>query len=69
MTPAFDRKSVVKFKRNNVVFLATEEQSLELKHKLLVTGVALDAKEYEYKPKETSHEQHECENGTYLFVV
>ena len=65
MTPAFHRTCVVKFKKNNVVFLATEEQALELKHKLLVTGVALDAKEYEYKPQETSHEQHECENGIY----
>ena len=77
--PAFERKSMVKFKKNNVVFLATEEQALELKHKLLVTGVALDAEEYEYKlhepshekheeykPEEPSHEEHEHENGIVL---
>ena len=78
--PAFERKSMVKFKKNNVVFLATEEQALELKHKLLVTGVALDAEEYkphepsheqheEYEPEEPSHEEHEHENGIFLLKL
>ena len=36
----------IKFKHNHVVLVATDEQEEELKHKLLVTGLAIDVKPY-----------------------
>ena len=46
MKLAFDRTTPIKFKHNHVVLVATDEQEEELKHKLLVTGLAIDVKPY-----------------------
>ena len=43
---AFDRTFKIPYKHNHVVFLATDDQKEELKHKLLVTGLAIDVKPY-----------------------
>ena len=38
----------IKYKHNHVVFLATDDQKEELKHNLLVTGLATDVKPYKH---------------------
>lgn len=54
--------SNIKFKHNNVVFLANDEQVSQLKHKLLVTGVAVDVETYHHEQQDDaqpSREQHQ----------
>ena len=49
MKLAFNRSTILKFKHNHVVLVATDEEEEELKHELLVTGLAIDVKHYECK--------------------
>lgn len=69
LDPVFNRAFKVQFKRNNVVFLANDQQVLQLKHNLLVTGVAVDVKTYNYEEQEDtelSHEQHQDDGKKFI---
>ena len=58
----------VEFKHNHLKLAATVEQEEELKHKLLVTGLAIDVKSYKHiQYNESSNDHMEppsgCRNG------
>ena len=59
MNLAFDRTILLKYKHIHVVLVATDEQEEQLKHELLVTGLAIDVKPYEY----IQHSDNQSRNG------
>ena len=62
MKPTFDRAKRIKFKHNHVMLRATDDQEEELKHKLLVTGLAIDVKPYERVQRSDNSESLQPEN-------
>ena len=46
MNPDFERTIPVKFKHNHVLLVATDDEEKKLRHELLVTGCAIDVKDY-----------------------
>lgn len=46
---AFEREREIKFKHNSVVFLGDDKHVSELENSLLITGVAMDVKVYDYE--------------------
>ena len=53
MKPAFNRTIPIKYKHNHVTLFSTSEQEEELKHRLMVTGLAIGVKSH----KHTQHNE------------